>query len=196
LRFPLEARERYYREIDRRKKKVGAEVFIDKLPINSAEAVTLKRLFPNKKYIFSIRHPYDVVLSCFKQTFNPNAAMDNFTTFEDSCRMYDFTMTQWFSQFKLESESVCYVRYDRLVENLKEEASRVLAFLGMEWHEDLLKFAERASDRRVRTPSYANVRQGLSIGVQSSWKNYTFLFKEKHARQLDRWVNHFGYTGV
>ncbi len=191
--FAAKARTRYYREIDRRKKKAGADIFVDKLPIISAEAKFLRKLFSEKRYIFSIRHPYDVVLSCFKQAFGSNIAMDNFTTFEDSCRVYDFAMGEWFSQFSLDSPEVCYVRYDRLVTDLKGEVSRVLAFLGAQWDEDVLHFAERAGEREVKTPSYAKVRAGLSIGVQSSWRKYAFLFKTKEARLLDRWVEHFGY---
>ena len=38
--------------------------------------------FPEWRYIFSIRHPFDVVLSCFKQRFVPNPAMENFRTIE------------------------------------------------------------------------------------------------------------------
>lgn len=192
----IKARTRYYHEIDRRRRKAGAGIFIDKLPILSADAVLLDKLFPQKKYIFSIRHPYDVVLSCFKQSFGPNAAMDNFTTFEDSCRAYDFTMGQWFSVFSLESERVCYVRYDRLVENLQEEVTRALQFVGAEWDKSVLKFAQRADDRKNKTPSYAKVRLGVSIGVQTSWRNYEFLFRRREARPLDRWVKFFGYEGL
>ena len=86
----------------------------------SAEAKFLKKLFPEKRYIFCIRHPYDVVLSCFKQAFGRNVAMDNFLTFEDSCRAYDFAMNQWFSTFDFESPEVCYLRYDRLGSRFQE----------------------------------------------------------------------------
>ena len=194
--FAVKARARYYREIERRKKKPDAEIFVDKQPMLSAEAKFLKRLFPDKRYIFSIRHPYDVVLSCFKQAFARNVAMDNFITFEDGCRAYDFTMSQWFDEFDFESPEVCYIRYDQLVTNLKGEVSRVLAFLGAEWNDEILRFAERAGEREVRTPSYAKVRAGLSLGVQSSWRNYEFLFRGKDARVLDRWVKFFGYEGL
>jgi hypothetical protein len=191
--FAARARARYYTEIDRRTNKSGAKIFIDKLPILAAQAHFLKKIFPKKRYIFSIRHPYDVVLSCFKQAFSPNIAMDNFTTFEDSCRVYDFTMNQWFTAFDLDSPEVCYVRYDRLVTDLKGEISRALAFLGVGWSDEILHFAERAGERRVKTPSYAKVRAGLSLGVQSSWRNYAFLLKMKEARPLDRWAKLFGY---
>jgi hypothetical protein len=191
--FAAKARARYYAEIDRRKKKAGADIFVDKQPMLSAEARFLHKLFPEKRYIFIIRHPYDVVLSCFKQTFVRNVAMDNFLTFEDACRAYDFTMGQWFGTFGFESPEVCYVRYDRLVLDFKAEVSRVLAFLGADWHDDVLHFAERADEREAKTPSYAKVRSGVSIGVQTAWRNYAFLFKRQEARPLDRWAKLFDY---
>jgi hypothetical protein len=45
----------------------------------------------------------------------------------------------------------------------------------------------------VKTPSYRKVRQGLSIGVQSSWRNYGFLFQSAEAKPLHRWAEFFGY---
>lgn len=196
LDLAIKARARYYREIDRRKKKAGAGIFIDKLPMLTGDAEILEKFFPQKKYIFSIRHPYDVVLSCFKQAFVSNVAMDNFTTFADSCRAYDFTMGQWFKVFSLESGRVCYISYDRLVENLQEEVTRALQFVGAEWDKSILQFAQRADDRKARTPSYPKVRSGVSIGVQTSWRNYEFLFRRTEARPLDRWVKFFGYEGL
>ena len=192
----VKARERYYREVDRRRKKDTAALFVDKMPIISGDSVFLDRLFPQKKYIFSIRHPYDVVLSCFRQVFGANQAMDNFTTMEDTCRAYDFTMGQWFKVHSLESERVCYVRYDHLVQDLQQEATRTLEFLGAEWDPSILQFAKRAQERRNKTPSYQKVRKGVSIGVQTSWRNYEFLFRKPYARKLDRWVKHFGYEGL
>jgi hypothetical protein len=192
----IKGRQRYYREIDRRRKKDTAAIYVDKLPIISADAVLLDKMFPRKKYIFSIRHPYDVVLSCFRQMFSPNAAMDNFTTMEDTCRAYDFAMGQWFKIHSLDSERVCYVRYDRLVQDLQQEITRTLQFLGAEWDQSILQFAKRADERKNKTPSYQKVRKGVSIGVQTSWRNYEFLFRKPYARKLDRWVKLFGYEGL
>lgn len=192
----IKARQRYYREIDRRRKKDTAAIYVDKLPILSADAVYIDKMFPRKKYVFSIRHPYDVVLSCFRQIFAPNAAMDNFTTMEDACRAYDFTMRQWFKTHSLDSERVCYVRYDRLVLDLQNEVTRTLRFLGAEWDPGILEFAKRADERKNKTPSYQKVRKGVSIGVQSSWRNYEFLFRKPYARKLDHWVEFFGYEGL
>jgi hypothetical protein len=192
----IKARQRYYREIDRRRKKDTAAIYVDKLPLFTAHAVFLDKLFPRKKYIFSIRHPYDVVLSCFRQIFAPNAGMDSLTTMEDACRTYDFTMDQWFSTHSLDSTRVCYVRYDRLVQDFEQEVTRTLKFLGAEWDPTILQFAKRADERRNKTPSYQKVRKGVSIGVQTSWRNYEFLFRKDYARKLDRWVEFFGYEGL
>lgn len=187
------SRSRYYAEIDRHKKKSGAMVFVEKMPIMTVRATFLKKLFPEKRYIFSIRHPYDVVLSCFRQNFLPNMAMDSFTTVADTCWMYDFAMNEWFSNFSLTDHRVCYVKYDDLVRDMKNTVQRALAFLNVDWNDEMLAFASKADVRRSKTPSYKMVRKGIDIGVQSSWRNYKFLFEKDETRCLDKWVRHFGY---
>lgn len=189
----LEARRRYYNEIDRRRSKKDAVSFVDKLPIRSGEAAMLVKLFPKKKYIFSVRHPFDVVLSCFKQDFKPNVAMANFHTIPDAIRVYDFVMKQWFSVYSMDDERVHYLRYDELVTDFEKQTRRVCDFLGVPWDSKMLGFAEAAETRKVKTPSYQKVRSGLQIGVQSSWQNYRFLFETREAEPLRKWVEFFGY---
>ncbi|RYE11317.1 MAG: sulfotransferase [Hyphomicrobiales bacterium] len=189
----LEARERYYLELDIARRKKGASVFVDKLPIRSAEAKILIKLFPEKRYVFSIRHPFDVVLSCFKQHFAPNFAMEHFRRMDTAARLYDFALEQWFDTFSMDDERVHYVRYDALVTDFEATIGSTLSFLGLEWDDDVLNFASAADARSARTPSYQKVRQGLSIGVQSSWRNYGFLFESEAARPLYKWAEFFGY---
>jgi hypothetical protein len=187
------ARERYYDEIERRKRKPGAEIFVDKLPIRSAWIEVLEKFFPQKRYIFSVRHPYDVVLSCFKQPFTPNAAMENFRTVEDACEFYDRVMTIWFGVFPDATERVLYVRYDDLANNFRAQLERTLGFLGLGWNDEVLRFAELSETRSAATPSYGKVRGGLSLGAQSGWKNYRFVFDTPYGAKLHKWVDRFGY---
>ena len=189
----LNARDRYYAEAERRHQKATADVFIDKMPIRSAEAEFMVKLFPDKRYVFSIRHPYDVVLSCFKQRFSLNTAMEHFRTFESAARLYDFTMERWFSVFDLDDPRVHYVRYDRLVEDFEPTVRGVLGFLGVDWDDSVRGFATAAAARPARTPSYQKVRQGLSIGVQTQWENYRFAFQSEAAKPLKKWAEFFGY---
>ncbi len=192
----LAARDRFYREIAHRQKKEGATVFVDKMPIRAMMAPFLAKIFPDQRYIFSIRHPYDVAMSCFQQRFRPNPAMANFLNLVDTIKVYDISMTNWFSTFDLQSSNVCYVRYDELVTEFRETTGRVVDFLGLEWDSEIQNFAQKADSRATRTPSYQKVRQGLSIGVQSRWRNYAFLFEAKEAEPLTRWAKFFGYETV
>lgn len=189
----LTAREKYYGEADRRRHKPAARVLIDKLPMRSAEAGFLKKLFPERKYIFSIRHPFDVVLSCFKQNFGRNVATEHFRRFDSAVGLYDFTMQQWFGSFSMDDPHVHYLRYDDLVTDFDNRMRGVLEFVGLDWDEHIRDFATLADARSGRTPSYQKVRQGLTIGVQSSWRNYEFLFQSADAKPLYRWAEFFGY---
>ncbi len=190
----LTARERYYDEEIRRSHKPGATVFIDKLPMRSAEAGFMAKIFPDKRYIFSIRHPFDVVLSCFKQHFGRNIAMEHFRTFEGAVKLYDFTMRQWFGVFTLDDKRVHYLRYEDLVTSFEPSLRGALDFLGVEWDDRVLDFASAAEQRSVRTPSYQKVRQGLTIGIQTQWRNYGFLFQSEAAAPLYHWAEFFGYS--
>ena len=187
------ARKRYYDEQARRRRKLGATIFIDKLPMRSAEAGSISKIFPDKRYIFSIRHPFDVVLSCFKQYFGRNIAMDHFRSFEGAVKLYDFTMRQWFDSYGLDDPRVHYLRYDDLVTAFEPSLHRTLDFLGAPWDPQVLNFAALAETRSTRTPSYQKVRQGLAIGVQSQWRNYGFLFQSDAAKPLLEWARFFGY---
>jgi hypothetical protein len=187
------ARDCYYSDIASRIKKLEASVYIDKMPIRSAHIGILEKMFPNKKYIFSIRHPCDVVLSCFRQQFRQNDAMENFRRFADACSLYDFVMSKWFSVFPIATERVHYVKYDDLIQNFEDELRKVLGFVGVEWNEAVLDFGSLSERRKVSTPSYAKVRAGLKLGVQSNWRNYAFLFEKAEAKPLQRWIDHFGY---
>jgi tetratricopeptide (TPR) repeat protein len=187
------ARARYYDEELRRTHKPGVKIFIDKLPMRSAEAAFMSRIFPDKRYIFSIRHPYDVVLSCFKQYFGRNIAMEHFRRMDTAVKLYDFTMDQWFSAFSMNDPRVHYLRYDTLVTAFEPSLHGVLEFLGLPWDDAVQDFSKAAENRAAKTPSYQKVRQGLGIGVQTQWRNYGFIFQSDVAKPLRKWVEFFGY---
>ncbi len=189
----LAARERYYAELSRYSRKTGARVHIDKQPMRSTDARFNAKLFPDKRYIFSIRHPFDVVLSCFRQDFMRNIAMDNFRTFDSTASLYDFSMGEWFASYTLADPRVHYLRYEKLVTDFEASLRGVLEFFGVPWDDAVTSFATGAQDRATKTPSYRKVRQGLSIGVQTSWHNYRFLFETPAARPLYKWAEFFGY---
>lgn len=187
------ARARYFEEVAELRRKPDATVLVDKMPIRSADAAFISKLFPEWRYVFSIRHPYDVVLSCFKQRFTPNPAMENFRTIEGAIRLYDIAMTEWFKQHTMDDSNVHYLRYDDLVVDFEASIRAVLNFLGVEWNETVRDFSKSAEQRAAKTPSYLKVRQGLGIGVQSQWRNYDFVFQSPVSEPLHKWAELFGY---
>ncbi len=190
----LAARQMYYDDLDRYRTKPGAKFVIDKNPMYSAYAGFLKGLFPDKRHIFVIRDPRDVIISCFKQDFSINVATEHFMNIGDACRIYDFIMSRWFEHFTLDDERVCYTWYDKVVVDFENEVRRILEFLGTDWDPAVLSFAKVADKREAHTPSYQKVRQGLRIGVQTEWRNYRFVFEG--ADQIEKWVEFFGYEAT
>jgi tetratricopeptide (TPR) repeat protein len=187
------ARARYFEEIQSGRRKPDADVLVDKMPIRTADTALVSRLFPEWRYIFSIRHPFDVALSCFKQRFVPNPAMENFRSMDTTVRLYDVAMTEWFKVHTMDDPNVVYVRYDELVTDFERVTNGVFDFLGVPWHESVRDFSKAAEQRAATTPSYQKVRQGLSIGVQTAWRNYDFVFQSEVAKPLHKWAEFFGY---
>ena len=187
-------RQLYYQNLTRYVNKPDVSAIIDKTPIIGANIKYMEKIFPEKRYIFSIRHPYDVVLSNWKQDYAQNIAMTAFNDIHNSAVLYNHVMSDWFEVFPGETDRVYYIKYDDLVNDFDTVIGGALDFLGVEWTDEVKNFAENASQRAVRTPSYANVRKGLTIGVQTSWQNFDFLFEEETRKLLDPWVERFGYA--
>ena len=183
----------YYANINRFIRKKEPKAIIDKTPIISSNIKYMHKLFPEKKYIFCIRHPYDVVLSNYKQNYSQNSAMSAFNDLHTSCVLYNFVMTSWYETFPDKTDLVHYVKYDDLVNDFENVMKGVVKFLNVEWNANINNFVETAKQRAVRTPSYTQVRKGLTIGVQTSWQNFDFLFDEKCKELLDQWVKKFKY---
>ncbi len=61
-----------------------AGLLVDKMPLNTIDAGLIFRLFPDARFILSLRHPCDVVLSGFMQFFEPNEAMIQLHTLESA----------------------------------------------------------------------------------------------------------------
>jgi hypothetical protein len=183
----------YFREIEQRRKKTGASFVVDKNPLRGLHAAPLIKMIPDQKYIFCIRHPFDVVLSCFRQRFDPNPATENFRTLKGTSDYYDLAMSQWFEYFTLANPLVHYLRYDDLVTNFEATVRGALDFIGVPWNDAVRSFSDTSQKRTAETPSYAKIRQGLSIGVQTYWKDYRFLFDTPDTAPLHKWAKHFKY---
>ena len=174
----------------------AGRVLLDKLPLRLAQAGAVQRLFPEARFLFALRHPYDVVLSCFMQELQPNPAMTNFYSLEGAARFYDLVMSMWAQHRAQLPLSVVTVRYEALVDDLEAEVRPALAHLGLDWDPQVAAFAEHARSRRIRTPSYSQVSKGLYSSARARFVEYLPQFSAEVRALLDPWVERWGYTPV
>lgn len=187
-------RDAYFEEYDSLARTPEQDVIVDKMPLNTGNTMFLHRVFPDAKFLFALRHPCDVVLSCFMQSFGPNAAMASFFDLENAALLYDRIMTHWKRCNELLPITTHTLRYEALIEDAEGELKRVAEFIGVPWSDTLLKHDETAAERgRVRTASYAQVTEKLYTRAVGRWTRY----REHMAPVLPilaPWVEHFGYS--
>jgi hypothetical protein len=163
---------------------------IDKLPLNIVYVGEIIRFFPNAKFIFAVRNPYDCVLSCYMQNFYLNDAMSNFLNIQDAAKLYDRVMRLWIqyrSNLKIDYH---IVKYEDVVFNFDKTILNLFNFLNLEWTEKVKKFYKNNSI--VNTPSYNQVNLPLYTRSIDRYKKYFEKFS-KVKTLLDRWSREFGY---
>jgi tetratricopeptide (TPR) repeat protein len=166
-------RSHYFEELDRLVPNADRKTLIDKLPLNVLRLPLIHRLFPDARIVFAQRHPCDVVLSCFMQTFVINDAMANFLDLPDAAIFYDLVLTFWEKCRDVLPLTVQTVRYEDLVEDLEGEARTVLDFLGLPWDEGVLDHSHTARARGlIHTPSYSQVIRPIYREAIGRWKRY------------------------
>jgi Sulfotransferase domain len=84
------------------------------------------------------------------------------------------------------------IRYEDVVADLEGSSRRVLAFLGVEWNADVLRFHEHARNKIVLSPSYAEVTRPVFKSAIGRWRNYqTYL--EPYLKELEPFIKAYGY---
>jgi tetratricopeptide (TPR) repeat protein len=175
------------------KNKNNSKIYIDKLPLNIVYAGEIFRIFPNAKFIVSLRHPYDCVLSCFMQNFELNDAMANFTNLEDSAKLYDSVMRLWTRYLTMYKIKYCEIKYENLVIDFKPTVNSVLTFLNLPWDNSVLEYSKTAKKRKnIATPSYNQVIKPLYSHASGRWKKYEDKMLNINLA-LKKWVSKYNY---
>ena len=150
------------------------KILIDKMPLNIIHVGEIIRIFPDAKFILSLRHPCDSVLSCFMQSFELNNSMANFLDLNDSAIMYDRTMKLWMQYIKLFSINFHVVKYENIINNFDNTIKDVLKFLDLPWSNNVKNFYKTTTEDKklITTPSYDQVNQPIYEDSIQRWKNY------------------------
>ena len=188
-----EMRHFYFTERDQYIKNKNAKIIIDKLPLNVVNVGEILRFFPNAKFVFALRHPYDSVLSCFMQQFELNPAMKNFLSIKRSAYLYDLVMKLWKIYQKIFSINFHYIKYEDVVTDFEKSTKEIFKFLNLDWSNKAKDFYKTAKDRiDISTPSYNQVTSPLYLKSINRWKNYEENFKDVK-KNLEKWINEFEY---
>ncbi len=171
-----------------------ARLVVDKLPLRVIHAPLLAQAFPEARFVFSLRHPADVVLSNFMQHYVPNEAYVHFDTLEDSVATYERVMGLWTSIRPLIEDRTHIVRYEDLVVAPEQEIESACRFLDIAYDPSMLDPARRLEGRdRVRTNSYEQVAEKIYRRSAGRWRNYRealMPFKER----LQPFLDEYGYS--
>jgi tetratricopeptide (TPR) repeat protein len=168
---------------------------VDKNPLNILRLPVIRRLFPQAPIILAVRHPCDVLLSCYMQHFRtPDFALlcaDLETLALGYRRTFDF----WYRQAALLEPRVLELRYESFTADFAAQMGRVLEFLQLPWDDAVLRPQEHAREKGfISTPSYSQVIEPVHRKAVDRWRAY-----EAHlapmlpalAPYLERW----GYAG-
>jgi len=171
-----------------------ADLVVDKLPLRVIHAPLLAQAFPGARFVFSLRHPADVVLSNFMQHYVPNEAYVHFDTLNDAVETYLRIMTLWRSIRPLIDHRTRVVRYEDLVEDPEREIESVCRFLGIDYDPAMLDPERRLAGReRVRTNSYEQVAETIYRRSAGRWRNYRDALMPYRER-LQPFLDEYGYS--
>lgn len=174
---------------------LGPQSFVvDKHPLHLNKVAVIRRYFPDARFILALRHPMDVLLSCYLTNFRINNAMANFLDLHDAATLYDLTFTHWEKAQAVFDLPVTTVVYERLVEDTTRELRPLFDWLGLAWPGDDLDHRDAARARGVvHTASYAQVTEPIYTRARGRWHSY----RQQLAPVLETirpWVEKFGYS--
>lgn len=189
-----EARATYFQRVEALTGAASTAIIVDKHPLHLNKVAVIRRLFPDARFVLALRHPCDVLLSCFLTNFRINNAMSNFLDLEDAATLYDQTFTHWETARAVFDVPVATVVYERLVEDTARELRPVFDWLGLEWPAGELDHRAAARARgTVSTASYSQVTEPIYKRAAGRWQRYAGHL----APVLDRlqpWVARYGYS--
>lgn len=183
-----------YFEVAAKSVDTDRKVLIDKNPLHLSRVPLIRRLFPEARFILALRHPADVVLSCYFSNFRLTPALSNFLRLDTAAEYYDLMFRAWERSRELMNLDVQTVVYEKLVEDPEGQLRPIIAALGLDWRDDLVDHQSTAQSRgTVMTASYAQVVEPLYRSSVNRWERYR-PFLEPVLPILRPWANKFGYA--
>ncbi len=168
----------YFRRVAQVVPDLGSRRLVDKNPLNMLCLPMIMRLFPQARVILCLRHPCDVLLSCYMQSFRSPAFMVLCSSLQRLANGYVQAFEHWQTHVEVLAPQVLEWRYESVVGSFDANLARLGKFLDLEDPSPMARFAEHARDKRfISTPSYAQVTQGISSKAVNRWHAYRKMFE-------------------
>ncbi|MEO9077973.1 MAG: sulfotransferase, partial [Rhodanobacter sp.] len=146
---------------------------VDKNPLNLLHLPLIYRLFPEASIILALRHPCDVILSCYMQNFRASGFQVLCSSLERLARGYVNGMQYWIYHENLFRPNVLHLRYEDLLDDFNAEVDRIASFIGIDDAASLRNFHLHAQQKGfISTPSYAQVVQPPNKSAVGRWRRY------------------------
>jgi tetratricopeptide (TPR) repeat protein len=187
-------RAEYWQRVEKKIQLRAGQRLVDKNPFNLLRLPLIRRLFPNAQTVLIIRHPCDVLFSCFAQHFRaPDLAMlcRDLPTLAHGYRLsFDY----WYEQAPLLRAATYELQYEKFVVDFPAEVRRLAEFLGLPWDDSMLAPADHARSKGyISTPSYSQVIEPVSNKPVGRWKNYEPHFHGV-VPELESYLERWGYS--
>ena len=167
---------------------------VDKNPLNLLHLPLICRLFPDAPIILALRHPCDVVLSCYMQNFRAPGFQVLCSSLERLAGGYVNAMHYWIHHEALLKPHVLHLRYEDLLDNFDAGVARIGAFIGVADATALRHFDQHARAKGfISTPSYAQVTQPPNKSAVGRWRRYQNEFTPLLPILQDV-MEHWGYA--
>lgn len=172
---------------------MGDKLLVDKNPALNVLIPALARIFPEVRLLVAIRDPRDVCLSCFMQPLALNPVSSAYLSLETTVVQYASVMGFWSAMRSRLSSVWREIRYEDVVADLEGTSRGMFSFLEVGWDEQVMRYREHARNKRLRSPSYAEVTKPVYRSAAGRWRNYQ-KYLEPHCEKLAPVLSAYGYT--
>ncbi len=166
---------------------------VDKNPLNMLRLPMIHRLFPRAKIILCLRHPCDVLMSNYMQSFRSPAFAVLCSSLERLARGYVNAMRSWIHHADLLQPDLLIWRYEAALDDFGGHVHRLGEFLELDDASPLQQFHEHAKNKGfISTPSYHQLVQPPNKNALGRWRRYQAHFGEA-VRTLQPMLEYWGY---
>lgn len=146
---------------------------VDKNPLNMLWLPLICRMFPNARFVLLLRHPCDVLMSNYMQSYKSFTLEAASRDLGHLARAYVEAFSHWFHHVSILRPTVLTMRYEDLVADPAAAVATLGSFLELDNAGAMLRVTQHAREKGfIGTPSYRQVIEPIHQHAIGRWKRY------------------------